>query len=89
MPVYIEGGMFSIDESAPRDLGNPGWQIYGHFGGAPLGGLWKGQQLSIRMQYGRRGLGKHHFIGTLLQYETNQGDYIMPSKVTFPYGYGW
>ena len=89
MPVYIEGGMFSIDESAPRDLGNPGWQIYGYFGGAPLGGLKKGQQLSIRMQYGRRGLGKHHFIGTLLQYETNQGDYIIPSKVTFPYGYGW
>lgn len=89
MPVYIEGGMSSIDESAPRDLGNPGWQIYGYFGGAPLGGLWKGQQLSIRMQYGKRGLGKHHFIGAQLQYETNQGDYIIPSKVTFPYGYNW
>ncbi len=89
IPVYIESGMISIDEKAPRDLGNPGWQIYGYLGGMPFGGLWQGQQSSLRFQHGMRGFGKHHFVSSLFQYERNKGDYVIPSKVPFPYGYKW
>ncbi len=89
MPLYIESGMIIIDEKSPRDLGNSGWQFYSYLGGAPFGGLRKGRQISMRIQHGRRGLGKHHFISSLFQYEKNEGDYIFPAKVTFPYGYNW
>ena len=89
LPLYLESGIGSTDEKSPRDLGNPGWQVYGYVGQTPLGGLWKGDQVSLRLHYGRRGFGKHHFISILFQYETNEGDYIIPSKVTFPSGYQW
>ncbi|MBT3478918.1 MAG: hypothetical protein HN459_05580 [Candidatus Marinimicrobia bacterium] len=89
MPVYFESGYISIDEKSVRDLGNPGWQIYGYYGNTPLGGLWKGNQVSLRFQHGMKGIGKHHFVSSIFQYETNKGVNILPSKVSFPYGYNW
>ena len=89
IPVYIESAMYSIDEKSPRDLGNPGWQLYGYVGGMPFGGMWKGQQLSFRIHHGMKGLGQHHFISSLFQWETNDGNYAFPSKIGFPKGYNW
>ena len=76
LPVYLEGAYVSLDEAAPRDLGNPGWQIYGYGGGAPFGGLWQGQQISLRFIYGLKGFRKYDFIDTRFQYESNKGDHI-------------
>ena len=89
LPVYLEGAYVSLDEAAPRDLGNPGWQIYGYGGGAPFGGLWQGQQISLRFIYGLKGFRKYDFIDTRFQYESNQGDYIFLSKFHLPSGYVW
>ena len=89
IPVYIESAMYSIDEKSPRDLGSPGWQLYGYVGGMPFGGMWKGQQLSFRIHHGMKGLGQHHFISSLFQWETNDGNYAFPSKIGFPKGYNW
>ena len=89
LPVYFESGYISIDEKASRDLGNNGWQFYGYFGNTPLGGLLKGNQFSFRILHGMGGLRKHHFISSTFQYEKNNGDFILPSKVSFPFGYNW
>ncbi|MBC8345685.1 MAG: PD40 domain-containing protein [Candidatus Marinimicrobia bacterium] len=89
IPVYIESAMISIDEKSPRDLGSPGWQVYGYAGGMPFGGIWKGEQISLRAIYGIKGLGHHHYISSLFQWETNEGDYSFPSKIGFPKGYNW
>jgi len=61
IPVYIESAMYSIDEKSPRDLGSPGWQLYGYVGGMPFGGMWKGQQLSFRIHHGMKGIGPASF----------------------------
>ena len=89
LPIYVEGGYSSLDEAAIRDLGNPGWQIYGYGGGSPFGGLWQGQQISLRLIYGFKGFWKHDFIDTRFQYESNKGDHIFLSKFHFPSGYSW
>jgi hypothetical protein len=89
LPIYVEGAYSSLDEAAIRDLGNPGWQIYGYGGGSPFGGLWQGQQISLRLIYGFKGFWKHDFIDTRFQYESNKGDHIFLSKFHFPSGYTW
>lgn len=89
MPIYVEGAYSSLDEAASRDLGNPGWQIYGYGGGSPFGGLWQGQQISLRLIYGLKGFRNHDFIDTRFQYESNKGDHIFLSKFHFPSGYSW
>ena len=89
LPIYVEGAYSSLDEAAIRDLGNPGWQIYGYGGSSPFGGLWQGKQISLRLIYGFKGFWKHDFIDTRFQYESNKGDHIFLSKFHFPSGYNW
>ena len=89
LPIYIESTLSSFDEQPLRDLGTPGWQFYGYLGGSPSSSLWHGQQVSLRLYHGRRGFGNHHFIDTRVQYESNAGDHIFLSKLSFPYGYKW
>lgn len=89
LPIYVELAAGVLNEKSKRDLGDRGWQFYSFVGGSPFGGIWQGNQISLRLIYGQKGFADHDYINTQIQYESNQGDYIFLSKYNFPSGYQW